>query len=196
MKRSWTRIARDAQAGIWGQDKPTTRSKWELSKSTSNPNICKNSGCACFGSVTVWAWNGSGGSRFRFWRFPFSVLAVPLGKGRVSVFPCSCSEAQFNRQGRFLFRFRFLKTVAEAPGPPSVTGRTVLRFFRFHPEELTLETNVRNEKAVQRGTFWAGDPAHVSGVIRVDVPGRKLQAGPRNLGKNKHLSADINDPNA
>ena len=33
-------------------------------------------------------------------------------------------------------------------------------------------------------------------VIRADVPGQKLPAGLRNPGKNKHLGADIHDPNA
>ena len=49
-----------------------------------------------FGSVTVWGWNGSSGSGLRFRRFLC----------RKGVF---CVSVQFNRKGRFQFRFRFLE---------------------------------------------------------------------------------------
>ena len=55
-----------------------------------------------------------------FERFRLSVLAVPLQKG---VF---CVSVQFNREGRF--RFRFLEnrlTVPAVPVPLSVSGKTV-----------------------------------------------------------------------
>ena len=52
-----------------------------------------------------------------FERFRFSVLAVPLQKGAF------CVSVQFNREGRF--RFRFLKKVPAVPVPLSVSGKTV-----------------------------------------------------------------------
>ena len=50
-----------------------------------------------FGSVTVWGCE-------RFERFRFSVPAVPLKEGGFL-----CVSVQFNREGRFRFRFRFLE---------------------------------------------------------------------------------------
>ena len=46
---------------------------------------------------------GYGLGKERFKRFRFSVLAVPLQKR------CFCVSVEFNRQGRFQFRFRFLE---------------------------------------------------------------------------------------
>ena len=55
----------------------------------------------------------------RFERFRFSVLAVPLQKGFF------CVSVEFNRKGRFWFRFRFLETVPAVPVLLSVSGKTV-----------------------------------------------------------------------
>ena len=48
-----------------------------------------------FGSVTVWGWKGSSGSGFR-----------SGGSSAKGVF---CVSVQFNREGRFRFRLRFLE---------------------------------------------------------------------------------------
>ena len=48
----------------------------------------------------------------------------------------------------------------------------------------------KTKEKVFLGRTSCGHP----GVMRADVPGQKLRAGPRNLGKSKHLGADDHDP--
>ena len=60
---------------------------------------------------------GSGVKRFE--RLRFSVPAVPLQKRFF------CVSAQFDRKGRFWFRFRFLENGSGGSVPLSVSGKTV-----------------------------------------------------------------------
>ena len=54
----------------------------------------------------------------------------------------------------------------------------------------------RNDKSSANRKFSGHIPLGRPGVIRADVPGQKVRADPRNLGKNKHVGADVHDPNA
>ena len=40
--------------------------------------------------------------------------------------------------------------------------------------------NLKNEKSAQRGSFQAGYPADIRGVIRADIPAQNFGQGPRN----------------